>query len=109
VAEIPEEDFERFIVETKLTERDLTVAELLRTCSPKAATGPTGRTVKLILSEAEYCAFQQQVGVLGAVYFTDTATQTVLAVLGHAYSGWLAAQTRRPCANGEGMALSSSL
>ena len=50
----------------------------------------------MILSEMEYSAFQQHVGVLEAVYVTDTATQTVLAVLEHAYSGWLAAQTRRP-------------
>ena len=104
VAEIPETDFERFIIETQLAGRDLTVAELLRACSPTSETAPIGRTVKLILSEAEFRAFQQQVGVLGPVYFTDTVTQTVMAVLGHAYSGWLAAQTRGPYADGEGIA-----
>ena len=109
VAEIPDVDFERFIVEAQRAGQDLTVAELLRACSPKSETAPTARTVKLILSEAAYRAFQQQVGLLGAVYFTDTATQTVMAVLEHAYRGWLAAQTPRPYANGEGIALSPSL
>jgi hypothetical protein len=109
VAEIPEMDFERFVVEAPLAGLDLTVAELLRACRPKSDTPPTGRTVKLILSAPEYRAFQQRVGLLGAVYFTDTATQTVMAVLEHAYSGWLAAQTRRPSASGEDMALSPRL
>ena len=103
VAEIPEQDVELFIDDTTLTGRDLTVAELLRACSPTSKTVPRGYTVKLILSEAEYRAFQQHVGVLGAVYFTDTETQTVIAVLGHAYSGWLAAQSPGPCADGEGI------
>ncbi len=109
VAVIPEMDFARFIVEAQRAGHDLTVAELLRACSPKSKTAPAGRTVKLVLSEGEYRAFQQQVGVLGACYFTDTATQTVIAVLSHAYSGWLAAQTRRPRENGEGIALSPRL
>jgi hypothetical protein len=104
VADIPEGAFELFLVETKLAERDLTVAELLRACSPKIETVPAGRTVTLVLSEAEYRAFRQQVGVLGAVYFTETATETVMAVLGHAYSGWLAAQIRRPSGKGESKA-----
>jgi len=95
VAEIPGEDFEQFIVETALAGRDLTVAELLRTCSPKSQTAPKMRTVTLTLSENEYCAFEQAVGVLGAILFTNTATQTVMTILGHAYSAWLAAQSQR--------------
>jgi hypothetical protein len=109
VAEIPETDFERFIVEGQRAGHDLTVAELLRAFSPKSDTPPTGRTVKLILSASEYRAFQQRVGLLGAVYFTDTATQTVMAVLEHAYSSWLASQTRRPSASGQDVALSPRL
>jgi hypothetical protein len=99
VAEVPEIDFERFIVEAHRAGHDVTVAELLRACSPPRRTLPGGRTVKLLLSEDEFRAFQRQVGVLGAVYFTATVTRTVIAVLSHAYSGWLAAQTGRRRAN----------
>jgi hypothetical protein len=100
VAAIPHLDFEQFIMDAKLAMRDLTVAELLRVCSPNVEMAPAGRTVKLVLSDDEYRAFQQRVGVLGAVYVTATATETVMAVLGHAYSGWLAAQVRRPSGKG---------
>jgi hypothetical protein len=96
VAEVPEGEFDLFIAETKLANRDLTVAAVLRACRPKPETARAGRTVKLVVSEAEYRTFQQQVGVLGAVYFTATTTETVMAVLAHAYSGWLAAQIRKP-------------
>jgi hypothetical protein len=101
VAAIPEPDFEQFIVDAKLAMRDLTVAELLRVCCPKVAMTPPGRIVKLVLSDDEYRAFQQHVGVLGAAYFTATTTATVMAVLRHAYSGWLAGQIRRPSGKGE--------
>jgi hypothetical protein len=109
VAEIPETDFERFIVDGQRAGHDLTVAELLRQCSSRSEPVSTARTVKLTLSEWEYRAFKRQVGLLGAVYLTDSATQTVMAVLRHAYSGWLAAQTQRQSKKGEGITLSSRL
>ena len=99
VADIADVEFERFIVDTKLTEGDLTVAALLRACRPKADT-EAGHAVKLCLSAAEYPRFQHLVDVLGAACGTDTVTQTVLAVLAHAYDGLLAAQIGRPAGNG---------
>jgi hypothetical protein len=109
VAEISDMDFEGFIVEAQRAGHDLTIAELLRACSPKSDTPAIGRTVKLVLSDAEYRAFQQYEGVLRAVYFTETTSQTVMAVLRHAYNGWLAAQARRPRASGESAILSPRL
>jgi hypothetical protein len=109
VAVIPEQDFEQFIADAKLSTADLTIARLLRAYGPTSELGSVGHTVKLKLSEAEYREFQQHVGVLGAVYFTDTGTQTVLAVLRHAHSGWLAAQAARAYESGDGTALTAHL
>ena len=94
VAEVAPEAFERFLVEAPLAGRDLTIAELLRACRARADRTTVGRTVKLTLSATEYEAFQQYVDVLTPVYDTDTVTHTVLAVLQHAYTGWMAAQNR---------------
>ncbi len=95
VAEIPEQQFEQFIIDAPRAGCDLTIVDFLRWCTPKAKTESTARTVKLVLSEADYRTFEHQVGVLGAVYFTRTPVETVMAVLGRAYRDWLVAQTQR--------------
>jgi len=96
VADIPDTAFDAFIGAAALAGTDVTVKSLLRTCTQTSHTGSTVRTVTLSLSDNEYQTFKLHVGVLGAVYFAHTTTETVMAVLGRTYGEWLAGQNGGP-------------
>jgi hypothetical protein len=82
VAQIPEAAFDRFLEDAAAMGRASTIAELLRTVAPNSRILPKARTVTLVLSEAEHRAFEHQLGVLGAAYFTPTRRETLMTVLG---------------------------
>lgn len=94
VATISEDAFEQFLQDAPREGWYFTIAELLRVCTPPSAE-ERPNTVTLHLSNAELRAFEQQIGVLTGVHFCRTTSETVMAIVGSAYSRWLEAQRER--------------
>ncbi|MCX6543512.1 MAG: hypothetical protein NTV05_03760 [Acidobacteria bacterium] len=94
-AAIAEPDFERFIVDTQLDGRDLTIAELLRACYPGSEAESKACTVRFVLSDSDCQEFLRWLDILGAAHFTQTPSEAVMAIVGQAYRDWLASQARR--------------
>lgn len=91
VADLADIEFQGFIDESRHAVGALTMAAPLRRLAGSTPV-PAKATVTLTLSDADHCAFVRQVDVLGAAYFTETPSETVMLVLGRAYASWLAAQ-----------------
>ncbi len=98
VAQVPQADFDRYLATTRETHQTSTIVDLLEFVRSAREDDTLAkrkdRTIRLVMSAAEYRAFKHRVDQLSAVYRTQTVTETVIALAAREHADYLRAQLR---------------